>query len=816
MDRRLWLRWSWRDLRHRRVQVVAIAVVIAIGTGLATGLSSVKAWRVASNDASFAALRYHSVRATLPEGGFAREGSLARAAARAPGAAAARERLVLPTQVDASRRGRVTLVPGVLIGQPIDRRPVVDGLAADRGRVLRPGEDGAPVAMLDHSFAAAHDLPPSGTLRLAGGHALRYVGWAFQPQFFLAGAGAGAGDASLGTGAAGFAPVFTSLATAQRIARRPGLVNEVVVRGRPGVGERALAAQLHAALAAALPGTGVTITLGSQEPAYRVLYKDADGDQKVYVVLAALVLLGAALAAYNLTSRTVQAQRREIGIGMALGAPPSRLALRPLLMGAEIALLGVVLGVGMGLAVERLYRSLLFSLLPLPVTDTPFQLGNFVAGAALGIALPLLGVALPVRRVVRMRPIEAIRVGFRAAAGGGLAPLLARLRLPGDSLVQMPLRNVVRAPRRTLVTVLGIGLIVALVVTFSGLIDSFLRPLDRARAEIQRVAPDRLAVSLDRFRPVAGSEVRGISRARLVASARPQSRFPVTLSRGGRSIDAVLTVFDPAAPGWLPSLRAGAFGPRSGGILLAPQAAEDLGVRPGARIAVRHPRLGPGGRVGFATSSVRVDGLHGGTLRTFAYGAEAAWGRLTGLGGLANQVEVVPARGVSQQRATRALFALPGVASVQSPAAPFESIDDYMDRFLGFIYATEAFILLLALLVAFNSAAISADERRREHATMFAYGVPVRTVLAQGVAENGVLGLLAGAVGLLVGVGLVGWMVATIIPETVPDLEVTVVVSARTLLVAVAVGVVACALAPLLTARRLRRMDVASTLRVME
>ena len=38
----------------------------------------------------------------------------------------------------------------------------------------------------------------------------------------------------------------------------------------------------------------------------------------------------------------------------------------------------------------------------------------------------------------------------------------------------------------------------------------------------------------------------------------------------------------------------------------------------------------------------------------------------------------------------------------------------------------------------------------------------------------------------------------------------------QTLLIAAFVGVLACALAPLFTARRLRRMDVASTLRVME
>ncbi len=213
---------------------------------------------------------------------------------------------------------------------------------------------------------------------------------------------------------------------------------------------------------------------------------------------------------------------------------------------------------------------------------------------------------------------------------------------------------------------------------------------------------------------------------------------------------------------------------------------------------------------------MRVDALHGGTLRPLAYGASAAWDPRTGLRGLTNQVEVIPAPGVSRDAAIRAIFAVPGVASVQAASAPYEALDEYIDRFLGVIYATEAFILLLALLVAFNSAAISADERRREHATMFAYGVPPRTVVAQGIAESGLMGVLASIVGVLVGLVLVGWMVFSIVPETVPDLEVWVVLSPRTLLIAAGVGIVACALAPLFTARRLRRMDVASTLRVME
>ncbi len=813
MDRNLWLRWSWRDLRRRPVQVIAIALVIAIGTGLATGLASMQEWRTLSNDASFGALAYHGTRVSLAEGGFVREGRLARAAERAPATVAARERLVTATQVDASTADGAVLVPGLLVGQQIDTTPVVDGLAAARGRALTAADDGVAVGVVESRFADARGLPASGSVTLAGGARLRYAGWAFQPQFFFGGAGA---NADLGTGAADYAVLFTSLRTAQRISGRAGRVNEVVVRGRPGVSDAALAAQLRRAFAAALPGIGVTVTQGVEEQSYRLLYKDAEGDQKIYIVLSALVLLGAALAAYNLISRTVEAERREIGIGMALGVPPARLALRPILMGAQIAVLGAVLGVAIGYLLTLVFGSLLESLLPLPVYETPFLAGRFLIGAAIGVALPMLGVLLPVRRAVRMQPIEAIRVGFRAAGGGGLAPLLARLPIPGGSLVQMPLRNLVRAPRRTLVSVMGIGLIVALVVTFGGLIDSFLAPLDRARAESQRVAPDRLLVSLGGYEQVAGRAVRDIVRLPETGSARAQNQLGVQLQSGGKEIDGALTTFDPAQPGWTPSTPEGTFSARSTGITLAPQAATDLGLSVGDVVTVRHPRLEPGGTVRAVRSRVRVDALHGGTLRPLAYGASAAWDPRTGLRGLTNQVEVIPAPGVSRDAAIRAVFAVPGVASVQAASAPYEALDEYVDRFLGVIYATEAFILLLALLVAFNSAAISADERRREHATMFAYGVPPRTVVGQGIVESGLMGVLASIVGVLVGLVLVGWMVFSIVPETVPELQVWVVLSPRTLLIAAGVGILACALAPLFTARRLRRMDVASTLRVME
>lgn len=67
-----------------------------------------------------------------------------------------------------------------------------------------------------------------------------------------------------------------------------------------------------------------------------------------------LILSGAAFAAFNLASRIVEAQRREIGVGMALGVPMKWLAFRPLLVGLEVAIASTALGIVIGLLIGKL------------------------------------------------------------------------------------------------------------------------------------------------------------------------------------------------------------------------------------------------------------------------------------------------------------------------------------------------------------------------------------------------------------------------------------------------------------------------------
>ncbi len=63
---------------------------------------------------------------------------------------------------------------------------------------------------------------------------------------------------------------------------------------------------------------------------------------------------------------------------------------------------------------------------------------------------------------------------------------------------------------------------------------------------------------------------------------------------------------------------------------------------------------------------------------------------------------------------------------------------------------------------------------------------------------------------------MVWWMTQVLLPETLPDFGLRVVVNATTIGIVVVMGIVAVALAPLLTARRMRRMDLPGTLRLVE
>jgi putative ABC transport system permease protein len=553
------------------------------------------------------------------------------------------------------------------------------------------------------------------------------------------------------------------------------------------------------------------VVTGDRERSLRILYDDIEGDRRFYQVFSALILAGAAFAAFNLTGRIVTALRREVGIGMALGVPPARLALRPLGVAAQVALLGALAGIGVGALVSRLMAGVLSGLLFLPRWRYPADVALWVRGVVLGVAVPFVAAALPVRRMLRLTPVEAIRTAPPEVGGRGPGSL-RWLHLPGGTLAQMPVRNTVRTPRRTLLTAAGIAAAITVLVGVLGMVDSFDATIARGEAELLRRSPRRVIVQLEGFLPAR--EVRARLADPTVAVVEPHLRLPVTVRRGSVSLDVFVDVLPDRGALWRPRLRDPHRAGRRPGIVLTRRAAETLGVRPGGTLRLRHPRReGTGYR--FVTTAVTLRGVTDLPLRPVAF-MDAGDARIMNLTGIANAAAVQPAAGVPAEQVQRALFGRRGVGTVEPAARITADIRRELDRVLGLLVIVQGAVLVLTLLIAFNSAGITVDERRREHATMFAFGVPVSAVLAVTMVESLLVGTAGTVAGIVAGRVLVGQLIERVVAGTFPDLGLVADVSTATVGLALGLGTVAVAAAPLLLVRRLRGMDVPATLRVVE
>jgi putative ABC transport system permease protein len=115
--------------------------------------------------------------------------------------------------------------------------------------------------------------------------------------------------------------------------------------------------------------------------------------------------LGFALAivgVYGVMSYVVSQQTREIGIRMALGADRQKVLRMVIVHGLKLTLTGVVIGVGVSLALTRFMRS---QLLGVSATD-PVTFGGV---AILLVVVAVAACFIPARRAMRIDPMVALR-----------------------------------------------------------------------------------------------------------------------------------------------------------------------------------------------------------------------------------------------------------------------------------------------------------------------------------------------------------------------------------------------------------------------
>jgi predicted permease len=115
-----------------------------------------------------------------------------------------------------------------------------------------------------------------------------------------------------------------------------------------------------------------------------------------------LALVLACIGIYGIMAYSVSQRTNEIGIRMALGAPPGRVLRMVLGEASWMAVLGVAAGVAAALALSRLIASMLYGL-------KSYDPLTFTASAALLLLVGLAASWLPARRAAHVDPMCALR-----------------------------------------------------------------------------------------------------------------------------------------------------------------------------------------------------------------------------------------------------------------------------------------------------------------------------------------------------------------------------------------------------------------------
>ncbi len=119
-------------------------------------------------------------------------------------------------------------------------------------------------------------------------------------------------------------------------------------------------------------------------------------------IFGGLALVLAAVGVYAVVAYSVVQRTNEIGIRMALGAPPSNVLMMLLRQSMKLTLIGLALGLGLAFALMRFASSLLYGV----SASDPLVFGGI---SLLLAVVTLLASYIPARRVMRINPIIALR-----------------------------------------------------------------------------------------------------------------------------------------------------------------------------------------------------------------------------------------------------------------------------------------------------------------------------------------------------------------------------------------------------------------------
>jgi len=671
----------------------------------------------------------------------------------------------------------------------VNRTHLVEGRRPDPGHRHE-------VVVLE-AFARAHNLSPGDEIRatLRGRRAeLTVVGIALSPEFVYAIApGQLVPDDRL------FAVLWMSREGLAQATDQDGAFNEVIVRLSRGANEQGLIDGLDRLLAPyGAPGAY------ARDLQFSDIFLSSELNQLETMtrILPPIFLLVAAFLVNVVISRIVAVEREQIGLLKAFGYSDLDVLIHYLKLVGLIGLVGLALGTALGIGLGRAMAALYAQYFHFPFLIFQADPTTFVLGSATTLLAVFGGAAMAARSAYRLTPAVAMVPAPPADYSKALGAQVSRWRLL-DPQSRMVLRQLLRFPRRGLMTLLGVSASIMLLVSTLFFLDSMQVMIDTHFNQANRYD---VAVSL--VEPRERRAFHDLARVPGTLAAEPFRSVPVRLhhAQNEESVGLLGVPRDAQLARTLNASRR-VVEPPPGGLVLSRDLADKLGVEAGDHVDVETTE---GRRF---TRSIPVAAVTTSYIGSVAQMELGVLNRFMGEGDVISGAYLLVDAAQTEEMYGMIKTA-PGIAGVSLHRLAAQNFREILDQSLGWsILVYVLFSGMIALGVIYNSVRITYAERARELASLRVLGFRRGEVAYVLLGEIALLTLLALPVGCLAGIGL-AWYLADAMGSEVYRLPF--VIDLSTFAAAIGVVVVIAVGSGLIVRRQIDRLDLVEVLKSRE
>lgn len=779
----------WRDMRRLWAQSLAIAAVLAVGVMIMVMANGTERSLRETRDTFYERNRFGDLFATATRA----PDSLADQIATIPGVARVETRISNIAILDVA--GMVEPAMGQIVSVPPSDRPAMNVPSVTHGRLPTPGARGE--VLVNQGFAEAHgfQLGDGFHVTLNGQkRALTIVGTALSPEFIYT-----IGPNTIMPDDRRFGILWMAEDVLEAAYNLTGAFNTVTVGFGRGADEPAITQALDRLLKP-YGGTGAYPRKDQISNAF------LDGELKQLDVMARVVppifLVISAFLVNMVLGRLISLEREQIGLLKALGYQRAEIGWHYVKLAMVIGGVGVALGWGFGALASRGMAELYAQFFDFPYLIFVQYPSVYVISALAGLMAAASGALMAVRRVLALSPAVAMSPPAPTRFRRGMFDRVILWLKPAQPTM-MILRAIGRWPLRAALTTLGIATSASVMIASLFMFDAMDELMDVSFVQINRqdaiveFALPRPQTVLDDLTQLPG-----------VMAAEGVWMMPARLTNGhltrriaieGRQDDDQLSrVFD---------AENGQVVHPAHGIVLARRLADKLALGVGDRVTVSFLTL-PG-----RDFELFVTGLAGQYFGLSAYMDAAQLAKL-----IDRPAQVTGANLLIDARDSDALFGAvkqaPAIAGLTLMADVRQAFTDTIAQNAGMTTTINSFLAaLIAIGVVYNSARIQLSERARELASLRILGFTRGEVSYILLGELFLLTLAAIPLGLLIGRGLAGAMVASFESDL---FAIPLVVSRDTYLWAAGVVAAASVISALIVRRRIDRMELVAVMKTRE